>query len=387
MTTSDTPPEKAATQREGPARNLARIFEKYSFPFVMLACLGCSWLTSFTGVVAMAEWIAGASEATRHVAALITAAAMGAQFTIWHFAMRLIPLYETGSAKATGFLVLLVSLVLLGLTSTFTSFIGLAGDSARGFEAQVQADDAAQRARLVSKRAAATSDAVFAIRPQAAIACQRYKDELASGVLTGAAGPGVVTSTLLGFCTGKRDILSALEETVAENAAHVQALGDLSREMDAVIFDLDRSIFERELAILDLARRMENRLYALEDADRTKGLRVVTQGMANSVRELSEASGGLAQRQAAAIRSIIAEEQAFGAAIEGLFDAIDALPLPEPSRAQLRPAQVLVLSHWSMHLPQLALALVVDLFAPLSAALFFAAALRRKDRNTNRKGD
>jgi hypothetical protein len=98
--------------------------------------------------------------------------------------------------------------------------------------------------------------------------------------------------------------------------------------------------------------------------------------MAGSVGELDAAGTGLAQAQARAIAAIVLEERSSGAAIAGLIDEIEALPLPEAGRAALFPAQVLVLRHWHLHLPQLALALAVDLFAPLSTLLFWAAAIR-----------
>jgi hypothetical protein len=50
------------------------------------------------------------------------------------------------------------------------------------------------------------------------------------------------------------------------------------------------------------------------------------------------------------------------------------------SRANLLPAQVLVLRHWQLHLPQLAIALTIDLFAPLSTLLFWAAAIKTRAR-------
>jgi hypothetical protein len=102
--------------------------------------------------------------------------------------------------------------------------------------------------------------------------------------------------------------------------------------------------------------------------------------MAGSVAELQNASTALAQAQAQAISAIITEERASGAAIAALIDEIEALPLPEAGRATLKPAQVLVLQHWQLHLPQLALALAIDLFAPLSTLLFWAAAIRARAR-------
>lgn len=189
-----------------------------------------------------------------------------------------------------------------------------------------------------------------------------------------------VTGYLLGFCSGKTEIVNALEETIAANEQRIRQLAALSTQLDQVIYDRDKSIGERELEFLRLARRMDGLLQELQNADRTKGLRATSAAMAGSVAELQNATTALAQAQAQAISAIITEERASGAAIAALIDEIEALPLPEAGRATLKPAQVLVLAHWQLHLPQLALALAIDLFAPLSTLLFWAAAIRARAR-------
>lgn len=379
------------------AERLSGIYQFYYQPQLLLAFLMCSWWTSYTGVVAMADWITGASEATQYLAFLVTLTAMGSQYALWHYAMRLIPRFVTGRARLTGLLVVLILMVLLAFSSTFTSFIGISQDSARGMELQIQADVYDGNSRLLARRASAMEDALFVIRPQAETACVRYEQELQSGVITGSRGKGAVTNYLLGFCTGKSGIVEALETTIAANAARINEIASASARLDQVIFDQSRPMRDREQEFLRLARQMDAALQALQNADRTRGLRAINAAMAGSVRELDGQTSALGQRQAEAIKGIIAEEQASGAAIAELIDEIEALPLPEAGRANLKPAQTLVLEHRMLHLPQLTLALAIDLFAPLSTLLFWAAAMRarpskprrRKPRRSpsNRKGD
>lgn len=354
----------------------------------MFALLVCSWWTSNAGVLAMADWISGASETTRQIALLVTAAAMGAQYALWHFAMRLIPRYATFRARGIGLIVAAALMVLLGLSSTYTSFIGLSQDSARGLELQRQADAYAENARILAPRAAAMEDALFVIAPQARAACERYEQELATGAITGARGRGVVTNYLLGFCTGKTEIVRALEATISANEQRNGNIAALSTRLDRVIYDRAKSIGERELEALALSRQMDALLQELANADRTKGLRAASASMAGSVAELQDATDALGQAQSRAIAAIIAEEQSSNEAISALIDEIEALPLPSAGRAKLMPAQVLVLAHWKLHLPQLALALAIDLFAPLSTLLFWAAAIRAGSRTrVTREGD
>ncbi|MHC0054154.1 hypothetical protein [Actibacterium sp. D379-3] len=266
------------------AQRFSAIYQFYYQPLLLLGFLVCSWWTSNAGVLAMADWISGASETTRQIALLVTASAMGAQYALWHYAMRLIPRYATYQARGIGVVVVAVLMVMLALSSTYTSFIGISQDSARGLELQRQADEYAAQARTLAPRAAAMEDALFVIAPQA------------------------------------------------------------------------------------------------ENADRTRGLRAASSTMAGSVAELETAGNGLAQAQARAIAAIVQEERASGAAIAAMIAEIEALPLPDAGRATLKPAQVLVLEHWRLHLPQLAIALAIDLFAPLSTLLFWAAAIKARAR-------
>ncbi len=360
------------------AQRFSAIYQFYYQPLLLLGFLVCSWWTSNAGVLAMADWISGASETTRQIALLVTASAMGAQYALWHYAMRLIPRYATYQARGIGVVVVAVLMIMLALSSTYTSFIGISQDSARGLELQRQADEYAAKANLLAPRAAAMSDALLVIGPQAESACARYEQELQTGAITGARGKGIVTGYLLGFCAGKTEIARTLEETIAANAVRSRDISALSAQLDQIIYDRDKSIGARELEFLGLARQMDALLQELQNADRTRGLRAASSAMAGSVAELKDASSALGQAQSRAVAAIVQEEHSSGTAISVLIDEIEALPMPGAGRATLKPAQIVVLEHWKLHLPQFAIALVIDLFAPLSTLLFWAAAIKAR---------
>ncbi len=155
----------------------------------------------------------------------------------------------------------------------------------------------------------------------------------------------------------------------------------LSAELDRIIYDRSRSIGERELDFIDLARRIDALLLELENADRTNGIRASSEAMANSIAELEDTGTTLAAAQAQAIAAVIQEERESGRALTRLIERIESLPRPQPGRAVIKPSQTLVLEHWRLHLPQLAISACIDLFAPLSTLLFWAAAIRARRRN------
>ena len=152
----------------------------------------------------------------------------------------------------------------------------------------------------------------------------------------------------------------------------------LSGRLDVVLYDRDRPIGEREMDFLALARRMDGLLQALQNEDRTRALRAGATGLSSAIERLGSANGGFAASQARAVAMLADEEAEIAHKIESLIRDIEALPLPEAGRAVLKPAQRLVLDHTLMHLPQLAIALITDLFAPLSTLLFWAAAMKRR---------
>ena len=64
------------------------------------------------------------------------------------------------------------------------------------------------------------------------------------------------------------------------------------------------------------------------------------------------------------------------------------MPVPAADRAERVPAQMLVLKFWPLHLPQLAIALVIDLYARLSTLLFLATGLQpRAPRRPTETGE
>lgn len=379
---TDINPRAQAPIREmDEASRFSNIYQFYYQPLLMIGFLLCSWWTSYTGVIAMAEFMSEPSEFLNRIALLVTASAMGAQFALWHYSMRLIPRYVTHAARGIGILVLLVLMVMLALSSTYTSFIGLTQDSARGLELQRQSDLYAEKARILAPRASAMEDALLQIAPAAAAACARYDQELTSGAITGSRGRGIVTGHFLRLCEAKTAIAEALEATIAANAARMGEIQSLSTQLDGVIYDRGRTIGERELNFIRLARRMDALLLELENADRTNGIRASSEAMANSIAELESTGSSLADAQAQAIAAVIQEERESGRAMNGLIERIEALPRPEPGRAIIKPSQTLVLEHWKLHLPQLAISACIDLFAPLSTLLFWAAAIRARRRN------
>ncbi len=381
-------PDQTNRNGQSEAERLAAAYQVFYQPLLLLALLFGSAYTSYEGMLTMAEWISGASDSTRMLCILIVACATGSQFALWHYTMKLMPLFVAPRAKGIGLFVATVLMVALALSSTLTSIIGTTKDSARGKELQAQADLYAAKAAMLAPRAAAMEDALLIIGAQASAACARHQEELQTGSITGSRGKGLVTGYLLGQCESKRAIAETLEETIAVNEARTREIAALSAKLDTIIYDRDRPIGEREMDFLALARRMDALLQALQNEDRTRALRAGATGLSSAIGKLESTNGGFAANQNRAIAMLAGEEAENARKIESLITQIEALPLPEAGRAVLKPAQDLVWAYASSHLPQMAIALIIDLFAPLSTLLFWASTMKRRGRTTeNSEGD
>ena len=371
--------KKKRTNVQTPAADIARrlsLYEDVYSPPLMVAALMVSWLTSYTGVLAMATWTGEASATTSMLALLISGVACGLLFALFHIAMRLVPRARCTRAGLIGMAVLLILMIALLLSSTYTSFIGLSLDSARGLHLRAQSEMYGRQARQLALRSGALIDFRNFIQPEAAQGCAAYEAELQSGVITGSRGKGLVTGHLLSLCTKKTEMAKLIDEAITANAVRLAEITELASQMDGLIFDDAQSIRARQDAFHKRARRIDQLLIELERSDRSKSLEASYAAIAGSIAGLENAQSGLAASQAAALDAMIGAERSSADAMDGLIEALRHEPRLEMIGDRRPPIQTLVWMYWDEHLPQLALALIPDLFAPLATLLFWAAGMK-----------
>ena len=123
----------------------------------------------------------------------------------------------------------------------------------------------------------------------------------------------------------------------------------------------------------------------MRSADRMRSIRTSYEAIGAAIEELESLKAKVSAGQAIALSEIIGSERASSQIIIRMIDQIEAQELPVAVRAELIPAPRIVLRYASDHLPQLALAISLDAFGPVSALLFYAAGLRRPRRKTSKK--
>lgn len=358
------------------ASSLRIVYETFYNPAVVFGLLCVSWYMSYSGVVSLASFLGEASRESTYLALVVTLASTASQYALWHYAMRLIPRYNTRAAVGLGLGVAAFLMLCLGLSSTFTGFIGLASQNAQVRHLVAENEKYARQITLIEERSAAMKDMLFVVAPQVETACLRYDAELSSGVITGSAGRGSVTNAFLRICESKRKISEELEETIRLNNERSDVIKVIIRQMDEEVFDANRPMRERQLTFLRLSRGIDDELKAMKLDDRTRAVEASFAILADSVGELDGSEGGLRQKQADAISQIATEERMAAGEMQAMIDEIKASPVPELERVQYPGPQEVVLEHWRRYFVYLGLVVVIDGFPILSMLLLWAATMR-----------
>jgi hypothetical protein len=348
--------------------------------FCLAAAAVGSFLTTYLGTKQIVGWLAGVQEQTRLMALMVSFLATTLNFVLFGGIIRLLPLFMTGGAKMIGMLVLSALLCLNVSALTSTSVIGMTGTSARAQFLQAEARSQGLLVHTLSERALAQREFVDFIGPDAEASCESAAEELRTGGLSGSRGAGPVYSSMQTLCTRKTAIAEALAINIATSGPLIDGITQLSRSLDAIIIDRSLSIEERELQFLRAVRQLESGLLDLRAADRMNAIRASYRAMQDAISGLEDLVDGYSAGQAAAIRTLIAREEASARAVEEYIARIERTPLPPLYRTELLPLPRVVVRYAIEHWPQVALAALVDGFAPLVAVLAFAAALRRREQ-------
>jgi len=370
--------------REQQLDSSTRLFMKLTIALMGAAAVA-SFVTTFSGVKLITEWLAGSSEEIQLIALLVAFVAAGISFASNMIAISLLRLYVSGKATAIGLLVLIYLFAITAVSSTYTSFISMTQASARGLYLMELSADYARYSSQLRQRLVALENAEVVVAAEAKDACEKFRTEEATGLISGSRGRGPVSSKLQSLCSRKTSMAGELETTIASARPLIEEIRMLARELDVLIFDTSKTLSERELAFIRKARTLEGLLEDMRSADRMRSIRTSYEAIGAAVEELESLKAKVSAGQAIALSEIIGSERASSRIIIRMIDQIEAQELPVAVRAELIPAPRIVLRYASDHLPQLALAISLDAFGPVSALLFYAAGLRRPRRKTSKK--
>ncbi len=92
-------------------------------------------------------------------------------------------------------------------------------------------------------------------------------------MISGSAGTGPIASTLHTLCTRKKELVNALEQTLAAATPLIRDARDISLNLDLMIMNKVLSLPERETAFIQGGRKLEALLDGLQATDRMRAVR------------------------------------------------------------------------------------------------------------------
>ena len=198
------------------------------------------------------------------------------------------------------------------------------------------------------------------VRPAAR--CGQAETERESGSISGSPGRGAISGTLDAVCEQTRSVASAVAASIAHTEDRASEVAAILGDMDAILYDHTKHIFERETAFMLLAAEVETWLRQTESEDMTQILERANEVLAAGIITLSSSGGAFGTRQAAIIDGLRASIEETGLIFEDV--AAELRELPEPDFQPLARVS-LVEAVWRnkiAHLPQICAAVGIDFF-------------------------
>ena len=255
---------KIFTKPRKPSREQELVISTSLFMKLAIAPMGAaaiaSFVTTFSGVKLITEWLAGSSGEIELIALLVSFVAAGVSFTSYMMTISLLRLYVSGKATAIGLMVLIYLFAITAASSTYTSFISMTQASARGLYLMELSADYARYSSQLRQRLVELENARVVVAAEAKDACEKFRNEEATGLISGSRGRGPVSSKLQSLCSRKTSMAGELKTTIASVRPLIEEIRTLARSLDVLIFDTSKTLSERELAFIQKARALEGLL-------------------------------------------------------------------------------------------------------------------------------
>lgn len=314
---------------------------------IVTICLAAVAVTSggftYLGVVAQGEAVGGAGWDTKAWALVFAICVSLILFLFWFIAFGLTPLLPTRTRKALAVLITILGLPWIISTSSVFNAQGLIG-----YLAQIEAlrdgtdqyDEAVRRAyeQNIRVRQLRTS-----VRAKSTYLRGLAEGELERGVLSGAAGGGVVAASLMQAADQMGVLEEDLEEALLVTEATVAEAQAAIERMRTVVYDTALSVPAREAVWVKQALLLDRLIADLRHGSLLSSVRQVADSLAASVISPADGESQFSRKQAEAVRGVAASLKEIGDAMASEVRDLEQLALPEPPRVRpLNPTEAVV---------------------------------------------
>lgn len=334
---------------------------------IVAALLGfVSGIWTFRGAMMIEERVGGESFETVASAGLLGLTASAALVTAWYLLSQIIPKLSSQKLRRSG-AALTAAVLLFGYcVSSLNNAAALTGPSALLMQMEEDRSSLAIQVAKTARSALAIEPYLGQLQSRAQSFCAGKEIELDSGGFSGAGGPGAVSGALTMMCEDARGNAASIAAIVEATKTGLVTVEEHLSDMEAVIYDHDLTVFEREDKFLLLAREVEAWMRSAGTSDMAEALVTSQRAMAAGVATLSTQGGSFGQTQASVIQGLKESIAAIGDVYQTVADQVATLP--EPDTTPIRRASLVrvTIKYGFDALPQLAAAFGIDTFMLLA---------------------
>lgn len=289
-------------------------------------------------------------------------------FVGFYVMMKTLPLMKTRTSYAFAWIFGLIFCSWAVGTSAWYSFMGTSGQQALGMylvDTVNRLSDAANNATSQLKAGRGMPEAMEA---KAAGFSTRQVNELTTGGGTGARGVGPVSQTLEGAAAvltkgaaGIREALAKADHDAAELRARVKAL-------QVLVSGRGMKVLDRETEMQKGAAEVQAMVAAMNDTGLVETVKATLVAMRSSVAELPAENSALGNRQRETIASVRADMQGVAGALEGFVTGLEMIKSEVTAQVGMVSLTEIAWDYKHRFVPQLIIAIGIELFAPWSLA-------------------
>ena len=321
-----------------------------------------SGVTTFDGAVLLNTRVGGVNFASIAYAGILAICVTSTIMCAWWVMMEVIP-RQRGTFRIAAALVLLLAL------QGWTLAVSSSSNAISLGHKEALATHMAQTAQAFEATIAGISARSLAVKPRvsefegvARGRCLQAEGELKRGTLSDAPGKGGLTGVLYLLCAQSTETAQGLAASVETVEARADEVTKLLQDMNTVIWDTDKHIFERERRFLEIADEIKAWVRLSAGDDLASVLRTSLDVQAAALTPSSLASGSFGDKQRAIIEDLRAGVEQQGVVYKTLAAEIEAIPVPElPDELRISLKEAVWRAQSSLTI-QIALAVGIDFF-------------------------
>lgn len=359
-------------------RDREAVVQKIIFVLALIS----GWWT-FEGAYLLNSRIGGDTLATTFSAAVLAIGVTCGCVTAWWVLMTVIPRLSSKRQIIAGCLLVgALQIWMLGVSS-LNNVIAQSAQSSILAHLENQLAGIKRNVELAHLRADKTKQFLIPLRGESEGWCLRKDSELEKGVWTGSPGRGAVVGTLESLCAQSQSQVESFGLILAAVESRSSTIKDVLQRMDAVLYEFDLGVFEREREFIRLSSEVEDWLLATKADDLTTSMKFLRDSMSASVSALGTQSGQFGKVQQDAIQSFKLALQESSLVIQEFVEALDETPEPE----------IIVVNRISLvdavwrskvdHLPQITAAVGIDMYQLFMVLTFLIGRQNKNTENTN----